>query len=154
MYSQKACGIEISHRLFLNLVKMNRYQDLEEKMINEDKINYLANIISAIYADGKTYQSEEKWMNVIAKEIDASPYHIDKAIKLAESSEFEQTLPERYSDSIRLLEDVLLILNADRHFDAAEKEFTRNLASRLHLTQHGINKIQEYCRKKVKKIEE
>lgn len=122
-------------------------------MTNEEKINYLSNIILAIHSDGKTYKSEEQFMNKIAKDIQAGYYHIDNAVKLVESGNFTLTLPERYSDGIRLLEDVLLILNIDKQFDDIEKDFIKKLAGKLYLSQKGIDNIQEYCRNRINEME-
>ena len=121
-------------------------------MERQEKIQYLANIISLIRSDRKIKSQEQKLLFSVAKGIGAGFLFLDQAEKLATSPNFKVAYPQRSSEALRLFEDMLLLAHADNQLAPEEGSLIRELLNHLHLSPAMVDRIKADVTERLKSI--
>ena len=83
-------------------------------MTNEEGIQYLANIYYLLRIDGSIDRAEEKVFEKIGKAVGVGYFDMSKAKDLSAEEGFSIKVPDRFSDRIRCLEDMLVVAYSDK----------------------------------------
>ncbi|MCP4108389.1 MAG: hypothetical protein GY749_23065 [Desulfobacteraceae bacterium] len=110
-------------------------------MNEQETIQYLANVVHAILIDNKITSKEEELLNSISREVGGSYYYIDKAVEYHESPDYKLVFPFRYSFCIRNFEDILRALLSDKKYEHTEKQFTKQIAKEIPISQSQFDRI-------------
>jgi uncharacterized tellurite resistance protein B-like protein len=106
-------------------------------MTQEEQIQYLANIYYLARADGRFEVEEDYLLQEIAKGIGAGYLETRKALDMSMADGFEVKFPERFSDRMRNLEDMLMVAYYDNKIQEMEKKIIVSYSKHL-----GIDKQQ------------
>lgn len=120
-------------------------------MNNAELINYLANIVKVIRADGVLSPREEAVYLDICKELKAHKKDIRGADKLAIDETYTVLPVGQFSDKVRNLEDLILVSLADGNIDIKEKSLIVQFAKQIGITQEQISLILKECKVKMEK---
>jgi uncharacterized tellurite resistance protein B-like protein len=110
-------------------------------MAEEDRIIYLANIISVSRADGNFDSHEQKALQGICRSIGATETDLEKAMQAADGDDYLVTPVGRFSDKVRNLEDMVFIALSDGQLPESEKKRIRSFAKAIKVTQEQISEI-------------
>ena len=110
-------------------------------MAEEDRVLYLANIISISRVDGKLSSHEQKAIEEICQTIGARKDDLDEAMKAVEGGDYQVTPVGRFSDKVRNLEDMVFIALSDGQLPESEKKEIRSFARAINVNQDQINEI-------------
>lgn len=124
-------------------------------MTEKQQIQYLANIYYLAHADGKFEVDEDYHLIDIAEGIGASYMETRKALDMvtAAKDSFEIKLPERFSDHIRTLEDMMFVTFSDKRLHKMEKTIIMDLARKIDINKSQLSVIKNQAMEKVNKIE-
>jgi uncharacterized tellurite resistance protein B-like protein len=106
-------------------------------MTQTEQIQYLANIYYLARADGRFEVEEDYLLQEIAKGIGAGYLETRKALDMSMADGFEVKFPERFSDRMRNLEDMLMVAYYDNKIQEMEKKIIVSYSKHL-----GIDKQQ------------
>jgi len=120
-------------------------------MNNTELVNYLANIIKVIRADGVLSPREEAIYTEICREMKAQRKEISAAEKLAIDEKYIMQPVGRFSDKIRNLEDMIIVSLADGNIEIKEKDLVIQFAKQIGITQEQINLILKECKVRIEK---
>ena len=120
-------------------------------MDNEEQIQYLANIYHLVRADGQIDRLEEKLIDEIAKGVKAGYFEAIKARDMSEKEDFLIKYPDRWSDRIRCIEDMLLVAYSDKKLHALEKKVLLEYARQLGISQKQFDIIKKETKARLKK---
>ncbi|MBN1846897.1 MAG: hypothetical protein JW810_14520 [Sedimentisphaerales bacterium] len=121
-------------------------------MTEQQKIQYLANVWCAALADGNAERIEDKVLDGIAKGIAAGYFETIKAKQLGGQADFAVQPPQRLSDRIRNVEDMLLMAYADKKLAGPEKTLLIEYANRLGITKDQLAVIQQETKARLQEI--
>jgi len=110
-------------------------------LTDEERIKYLANVVSAARADGQISPRENEAISNIQKNIGAKKTEINKAHTVAESPGFEMQPVGIFSDRVKNLEDIIYISLVDGRLDKEEKRLVLAFVKTIGITQSQINTI-------------
>ena len=110
-------------------------------MADQDRVRYLANIISISKADGKLSLHEQEAIEGICQTIGARKDDMEKAMKSVERGSYQITPVGRFSDKVRNLEDMVFVALSDGRLPESEKKEIRSFAKAINVNQDQINKI-------------
>jgi len=108
---------------------------------SNEKIQYLANIISVARADGKFTNDETNAIEVIQKKINAKKSELNKAYQLAENPKFQIKLVGHFSDKVKNLEDITFVSLIDGSIADSEKSILIEVAKDIKITQEQFQLI-------------
>jgi hypothetical protein len=108
---------------------------------DEEKIAYLANLITVSRADGSVSPNETLAMENAQKRIGANKTEFRKADTLAQSNGFSPTIVGSFSVRIANLEDMLSVALADGVLDQAEKPIVLAFAKNVGITNEQLQLI-------------
>lgn len=108
---------------------------------NEQKIDYLSNVISVAYADGKIAAQETEAIAVIQKAIGARKTELNKAYKQVDANNFTVSPVGFWSDKIKNLEHIIYVSMVDGEIPPKEKELILNFAKQISINQGQLNLI-------------
>ena len=91
-------------------------------MLQDEVIQYLANIMKVVQADKILEPREEVVYATICKEIGAKKKEINEAEKLANNDDFSPAPIGRFSNKIRNVEDMILVSLADGKIGATQEQ--------------------------------
>ena len=112
-------------------------------MTNEEGIQYLANIYYLLRIDGSIDRAEEKVFEKIGKAVGVGYFDMSKAKDLSAEEGFSIKVPDRFSDRIRCLEDMLVVAYSDKSLHPMEKKILAGYAKNLGLSREQLSAIQE-----------
>jgi len=121
-------------------------------MSNSDQITYIANVITIAYADGKVTGEEQNAIAWVRQKNGLSEDDLQAAIRLVQAGDYDITPVGRYSDTIRNLEDMLLVSLIDGDLSDKEKKAMLAFAKAIKLSQEQIKIIVTETKKIVKEI--
>ena len=121
-------------------------------MSNSDQITYIANVIAISQADGKVTDKEQGAVAFVRQKNGLSEEDTQAAIRLVQAGDYNITPVGRYSDTIRNLEDMLLVSLIDGDLSDKEKKAMLAFAKVLKLSQEQINVIVSETKKFVRLI--
>lgn len=104
---------------------------------------YLANILRLAGLDGVPNPTELAAFQTICAEFQAKKRDIKEAEALAANPDFQIKAMGRYSDKIKLLEDLLYVAICDGDLGGAEKQIIIGMAKELGISQAQVNAILE-----------
>jgi uncharacterized tellurite resistance protein B-like protein len=116
----------------------------------DEQIQYLANVYHIARADGRVEPVEDHLAEIIARGIGAGYLETRKALDLSFEKGFTPKLPQRLSDRIRCLEDMLAIARRDNELTLEEKRPILDFARQVGITQSQLNQIQKQTRSRQK----
>jgi len=108
---------------------------------NEEKKNksYIKNLLEVAIADGKLDESELKVIIKIAANFDISESEVH-AIK-DNHPDIDFTPPSSYSAKVKLLEDLVKIMIADKQIDESEVKICKDLAIKLDINPVIVDEL-------------
>ena len=118
-------------------------------MTRQERIRYLCNLLLMIRRDGVIDPEELALVGEIPEEIGAAPEEQDEAERLVEAGDEEISLPERLSDQIRCLEDLIRLTMVDERITAEEKRMVLETARRIGVSQSQLDRIGRQVRQHV-----
>ena len=121
-------------------------------MTDEERKRYLANIYHLVQADGDVAQVEDKLYDKIANAIGAAYLERRDAKEMASARPFVIEYPERYSDRVRLIEDLLLFAMADETLHPMEKRILSVHAQKVGITQQQFEVIRRETQQRLAEI--
>ena len=110
-------------------------------MAEEDRVLYLANIISISRVDGKLGSHEQKAIEEICQTIGARKDDLDEAMKAVAGGNYQVAPVGRFSDKVKNLEDMVFIALSDGQLPESEKKEIRSFARAINVNQDQINEI-------------
>lgn len=113
-------------------------------------VQYLANVITIIRANGKLTPAEDLAFVSICEDIGAKKKECKDAEKLALQDGYQATPTGRYSDSIRNIEDMIYVALADGEICDEEKMRIVVFAKQIDISQDQIDKIFSEVESRVK----
>jgi hypothetical protein len=111
------------------------------KLTDDQKVNYLANLVAVSRADGSVSPNESQTIDAASKRIEASRTALKKADALAQSEGFTPTAVGSFSTRIANLEDMMLVSLADGVLDQAEKPIVLAFAKRVGITNEQLQLV-------------
>lgn len=108
---------------------------------DEEKIVYLANLISVSRADGSVSPNETLAIEAAQKRISAKKTALRKATTLAQSDGFTPTLVGSFSFRIANLENMISVSLADGVLDIAEKPVLLSFAKKIDISNEQLQLI-------------
>lgn len=121
-------------------------------MSNSDQITYIANVIAISQADGKVTDKEQGAVAFVRQKNGLSEENTQAAIRLVQAGDYNITPVGRYSDTIRNLEDMLLVSLIDGDLANKEKKAMLAFAKAVNLSQEQINTIVSETKKFVREM--
>jgi uncharacterized tellurite resistance protein B-like protein len=121
-------------------------------MIQQEQVQYLANIYYLAGADGSFEVEEDYLLQDIAKGIGAGYLETRKALDLAQQKDFEIKLPVRFSEKIRNLEDMMFVAMSDKKLHQMEKKIIVAFAKQLDISQEQLDLVREEAKERLKAI--
>ncbi len=121
-------------------------------MSSSDQITYIANVIAIAQADGKVTSEEQSAVAFVRQKNGASEDDVQAAIRLVQAGDYNITPVGRYSDTIRNLEDMLLVSLIDGDLADEEKKAMLAFAKTIKLSQEQINTIVAETKKFVREM--
>lgn len=122
-------------------------------MDKAQQIQYLANIYFLARSDNNLDPKEDLVLEKIAKEIGGGYLETRKALDMSMSKDFKITLPERLSDQIRSIEDMLLVALCDNRLEDLEKRIVTQFAKEVDITKEQFKMIKQTAAGRVKKLQ-
>jgi len=112
-------------------------------MDKSERLKYLASIYKLVVADGDVAKDEEKAFEQITKDIGGEYFDRISAVNMAKKSEFEVWVPARYSDRVRIIEDMLYMAIADQKLRTPEKEILSAFAREIGVSKKLFSELQK-----------
>jgi uncharacterized tellurite resistance protein B-like protein len=119
-------------------------------MSHSDQITYIANVIAISQADGKVTEKEQNAIAFVCQKNGLSEDDAQTATHLVQAGDYNITPVGRYSDTIRNLEDMLLVSLIDGDLANKEKKAMLAFAKVVKLSQEQINTIVSETKKFVR----
>ncbi len=119
-------------------------------MNNSDQITYIANVIAISQADGKVTEEEQSVVAYVCQKNGLSEDDTQAAIRQVQAGDYNITPVGRFSDTIRNLEDMLLVSLVDGDLADKEKKAMLAFAKAIKLSQEQINRILSETKKFVR----
>ena len=119
-------------------------------MNNSDQITYIANVIAIAQADGKVTDKEQGAIAFVYQKNGLSEDDAQAAIRLVQAGDYNIAPVGRYSETIRNLEDMLLVSLIDGDLADEEKKAVLTFAKAVKLSQEQINIILAETKKFVR----
>ena len=107
----------------------------------DDKVIYLANIVSIARADGSISPKEIEAIETIQKSIKARKTELTKAYNTAESQNYEINPVGHWSDKVNNLEDMIFVSAIDGTIDNKEKPSILKFAKLINIKQDQLKYI-------------
>ena len=108
---------------------------------DEEKIIYLANVLSMARADGSLSPVESNAIERIQKRLGAKKSDLNRATKLAEASDYKIQPVGHFADRVQNLEDLIYISIVDGKLEDQEKPIIRNFAKDIGVSQDQLSLI-------------
>lgn len=108
---------------------------------NEQKVLYLANVVTIARADGQLSPTEVEAIEAVQKSIRAKKTELNKAYQQAEQKEFQPAPVGFWSDKIKNLEDIIYVSMIDGAIDNSEKNLLLAFAKQVKISQDQLNLI-------------
>ena len=110
---------------------------------NENKKNksYIKNLLEVAIADGQLDESELKVIINIAAKFDITKNEVLSIKDNHPTIEF--TPPSSYSAKVKLLEDLILVITADKIIEKDEISFCREIANKLDINAALVDDLLE-----------
>jgi uncharacterized tellurite resistance protein B-like protein len=108
---------------------------------NEQKVDYLANVIGLARADGKISPQETEAIAIVQKAISARKTELNKAYKNVEIDGFAPQKVGFWSDQIKNLEHMIYVSLIDGEIDGVEKQYILKFAKKVKINQDQLNII-------------
>jgi uncharacterized tellurite resistance protein B-like protein len=114
---------------------------------NEAKKNksYIKNLLEVAISDGRLDESELKVITKIATNFEITEAEVH-AIKDSHP-DIEFTPPSSYSAKVKLLEDLILVITADKVIEKDEISFCREIANRLDINPALVDDLLKAYKK-------
>lgn len=119
-------------------------------MNQAQQIQYLANIYFLAYSDKSLDIKEDTALENIAKEIGGGYLETRKALDISILPEFKIVLPERLSDRIRNIEDMILVALCDNRLETIEKKIVTQFAKDVDITKEQFKMIKNFAATRIK----
>jgi len=119
-------------------------------MAQEDIVTYLANIVSASRAEGKSNPLEEKSLEEMCEGIGARRDDLESAVKAVGEGHYEPVPVGRFSDRVRNLEDMIYISVSDGKLPQLQKKLILSFAKKIGINQEQINEILTESKRRVR----
>ena len=119
-------------------------------MNEEEQVQYLANIFHVARADARVEVQENSLVEKMAKGIGAGYLETRNGLDLAMGKNFEIKFPERFSERIRNLEDMLVLAYSDKNLHELEKKIIIDFAKEVGVNQTQIKIMQKEAKKRMK----
>ena len=113
-------------------------------------IQYLANIFYLSNCDKGLDVNEDSLILKIAETIGGGYLETRKALDLSFEKEFQITLPQRYSDQVRCLEDMLLIAYSDNKLHEMEKKIISKYCKAIDISKQQLGIIKAQTKSRLK----
>lgn len=110
-------------------------------LTDEEKIVYLANVISVSRSDGSVSPSENRAIDDIQKSIGAQKSVLKKAELLAQKESFVPNIVGSFSSRISNLEDMLYVSLSDGSIDGSEKTVILDFAKKTAISNEQLQLI-------------
>ena len=125
-------------------------------MTQKEQIQYLANIYYLAYADGSLEVDEDFLLINIAEGIGASYMETRKALDMIteQNDNFQITLPKRFSDQIRTLEDMMFLAFSDKRLHKMEKAIIMDFAKKINVSKNQLKTIKDQAMERVNQIKD
>ena len=121
-------------------------------MTQQQQIQYLANIYYLARADGNFEVEEDSLLIKIAEGIGAGYLETRKALDMVLENGFKLKLPERFSNQLRTVEDMMLVAMSDKKLHKNEKKILLAFSKQLVLGQEQIDIIRKQAKTRLKKL--
>ena len=108
---------------------------------DEERIIYLANVVSMARADGSLSPIETDAIEKIQKRLGAKKSELNKASKLAEASDYKILPVGYFADKVQHLEDLIYVSIVDGIVDRKEKPVILTFAKDITLSKEQLNLI-------------
>jgi uncharacterized tellurite resistance protein B-like protein len=118
-------------------------------MTQDQQIQYLANVYYIARADENFEVEEDYLLQDIAKGIGAGYLETRKALDLSIAQDFKIKFPDRLSEQIANLEDMLLVAYYDKKLHHMEKEIIVNYAKHLGISKEQFETIREETKRRL-----
>lgn len=116
---------------------------------NDEKTQYLANILGLIHADGKITPQEESTLPLAQKTIAARKTELTRAYKLFDTNSFTPTPVGLWSDKIKNLEFIIYASLIDGELSRDEKKYILSFAKQINISQEQLNFIVTDIKKSI-----
>ncbi len=121
-------------------------------MSDSHQIIYIANVIALAQADGKVTGEEQSAIAYVCQKNGLSEADVQAATRLVQAGDYNIAPVGRFSDTIRNLEDMLLVALIDGDLADKEKKAMLAFAKAVKLSQEQINVIVSETRKFVREM--
>jgi endogenous inhibitor of DNA gyrase (YacG/DUF329 family) len=108
---------------------------------DEERIIYLANVVSMARTDGSLSPRETDAIEKIQKRLGAKKSELNKASKLAEASDYKIQPVGHFADKVQNLEDLIYVSIVDGIVDKREKPVILTFAKDITLSKEQLNSI-------------
>ena len=119
-------------------------------MSNSDQITYIANVFAIAQADSKVTEKEQSAIALVCQKNGLSEGDAQAATHLVQAGDYSITPVGRFSNTIRNLEDMLLVAMIDGDLANEEKKAMLAFAKAVKLSQGQINTIVAETKKFVR----
>ena len=119
-------------------------------MQTEQQIQYMANLAYTVFADGEAVKLEDYLFNTMAKQVGAKRPHMQAAVQKARASDFSPSFPFSFADSVRNLEDMLVLVLADKSLAGTEKQLIVQARKQIDLTETQFKRVVEDAKTRLK----
>jgi uncharacterized tellurite resistance protein B-like protein len=110
-------------------------------MNEQDKIQYLANVLRIAFADKWISAREGAALEEIRKGIDAKKAQLTAAQKAVESSSYSFIKVGSFADQVRNLEDMLFVSMTDTDLNETESKLVKEFCSLIGIYQDQLDKV-------------
>lgn len=118
-------------------------------MTEEEQIEYLANLFYVARLDGRVDSNEDALAEEMARGIRAGYLETRKAVDLSATSDYAIGIPNRFSDCVRNLEDMIHMAYLSDGLDADEKKIIIEFARNIGVTQTQLERIRKETKKRL-----
>jgi Zn finger protein HypA/HybF involved in hydrogenase expression len=122
-------------------------------MKREEKVLYLANVISVSAADREIKPTEGQAIEDIRLEIGAEKNELGEAIQSVSEGNYQMAPVGRLSDKIRNLEDMIHVSLSDGELSESERSEILSFAKMIDVSQGQINQILGEAKGRIKSEE-
>jgi hypothetical protein len=112
------------------------------RLIDQDKIAYLANVLLIAYADKKISPREFAALEEIRKGIDAKKSHFTSAQKSVEGGSYNLTKVGSFADQVRNLEDILFVALMDSDPDVQKEKLIDQFSQHIGIYKEQLERLK------------
>jgi len=121
-------------------------------MRRDEKVAYMANVLSIASVDGGISDNEAKLLRHIARKLDVNQEILDDAKRLIGSGAYRLNLPAMPVDRMSNVEDMVMIALADGEVKASEAAPIEKMAGVLKLAQADVDMLVARARSRLHKL--